>query len=94
MNDYYIKKHVTCDDISRILLREKGMYAAFFIMTEEYIHSFAFPELVSDHKGYKLIPNDEYVIITCSNNYRYHINVTGNSIASMCAEVFNFIQNK
>lgn len=94
MNKTEISKHTACDDMARILLREKGMYCCFAVMTEDIRNSHQFPELIRDHNGALLIDGDEYVIVTCGNGYRYYINVTGDSVITMCAEVFNFIQNK
>lgn len=92
MKDY--RKNVACDNMAMILMANKHMYCCFQTIDEDYINSFTFPDLIRDNRGNHLIPGDEYVIVTCQNGYRYHINVTGDSVVTMCAEVFDFIQNK
>ena len=89
-----LNKIIACDNMAMILMANKHMYCCYNIIDEEYINTFQYPELIRDNNGNRLIPGDEYVIITCQNGYNYHINVTGDSVVTMCAEVFNFIQNK
>jgi hypothetical protein len=55
---------------------------------------FQFPELIHDNHGNQLIPGDLYVIVTCNNDYRYYINITGTSILAACADVLEYIQYK
>lgn len=86
--------HEACDSMTKILLDNKGMHCYFRVVSEAYIKGFTYPELVRDNHGHKLIPGDEYVVVVCRNGYQYHINVTGDSVVTMCAETFNFIQCK
>jgi hypothetical protein len=55
---------------------------------------FQFPELIRDNHGNILFPGELYVIVTCENDHRYYVNITGLSVLSACAEVLNFIQYK
>lgn len=64
------------------------------VMDDEYIGMLAIPQLSQDNHGHCLFAGDAYMIITCSNGYKYYINVTADSVLAACAEVFNFIQNK
>ena len=80
--------------ISLILQHEKSMTAQYFTMTAEYINALPYQQLVRDNRGHALAAGDEYVIVTCSNGYKYYVNVTCDSVVTMCAEVFDFIQSK
>ena len=80
--------------VSLILQHEKGMTCHYFTMTAEYIQGLRFPQLVRDNRGNQLIPGDSYMIVTCSNGYKYYVNVSGDSVVTACAEVFDFIQYK
>ena len=86
--------HEACEHMTRILLDNKGMHCYFRVVSEAYIKGFTYPELVRDNRGHELIPGDEYVVVVCQNGYQYHINVTDDSVVTMCAEVIDFIQNK
>lgn len=80
--------------ISMILQQEKDMRCEYATMTAEYIQGLRFPELVRDNRGNYLIPGDAYMIVTCSNGYKYYVNVSGDSVVTACAEVLDFIQYK
>ena len=92
--NHYINHHKACEYMTAILQANKHMYCSFVVLDEADIACHPFPELLRDSRGNRLIPGDQYVIVTCQNDYRYYINVTADSVVTMCAEVFNFIQNK
>ena len=84
-----------CNHIAYILGYDtpEGKSCDFYVMDKTYYDSLN-PELVRDNRGNALVIGDWYVIVTCANGYKYFINVTGDSVMTMCAEVFNFIQYK
>lgn len=82
------------DNMTMILEREKAMRCEFYVMDVRYLNNLAFPQLSADSRGHRLTIGDWYVIVTCSNGHKYYVNVTADSVVTMCAEVFNFIQNK
>lgn len=90
----YMPYMLAAENMNFILRREKGMTCAFYVMDKRYYNDLACPEFSADNRGNQLIIGDWYVIVTCSNGYKYYINVTCDSVITMCAEVFNFIQNK
>lgn len=77
-----------------ILIKEKNMGCVFVVMDDDYLNALECPELVRDSRGNRLFVGDWYVVIVCNNGYRYYVNVTADSVITMCAEVFGFIQNK
>lgn len=82
------------DYMSVILQCEKNMTCRFYIMTKAYYDKLSCPQLAADNHGHALVIGDWYVIVTCSNGYKYYINVSHDSVVTMCAEVFDFIKNK
>lgn len=80
--------------MSLILLNEKDMNCEFYVMDERYYNNLDHPELSADNRGNRLVIGDWYVIVTCSDGYKYYINVSHDSVLTMCAEVFDFIQHK
>lgn len=80
--------------ISEILDWTSKAKCEYIVMNDDYLSTLALPQLACDSCGHNLIKDDEYMIITCSNGYKYYINVTADSVLAACAEVFNFIQNK
>lgn len=82
------------ENISCILQREKGMTCVFYVMDKRYYDNLALPQFSADNRGNQLVIGDWYVIVTCSNGYPYYINVTADSVVTMCAEVFDFLQYK
>jgi len=81
-------------NMTMILEREKGMHCIYYIMDQRYMDSLACPRLSHDNHGAPLMVGVAYVIVTCSNGHKYYICVDGDSVVTMCAEVFDFIQNK
>lgn len=94
IRENYMPYQRAAQNMSQILSSAKGMTCSFYVMDERYYKNLAYPELSSDNRGNKLIIGDWYVIVRCSNGYLYYINVSHDSIVTMCAEVFSFIQNK
>lgn len=90
----YPQYHEACQNLSRILYDNKKMTCYLMRMTPEYIAELPHPEIVRDNNGDKLFPGYEYVVVVCENGYKYYVNVSGDSVITMCAEVFNFIQGK
>ena len=90
-NPKYIE---ACSLMSEILYRNGGKACYLTKMTQDYIDRLDFPELIRDNHGGRLLPGTLYVIVTCPNDYRYYVNVSGDSVLTMCAEVLNFIQGK
>ncbi len=90
----YLPYMFAAENISLILQRGKNMTCVFYVMDARYYRNLARPELSADNRGHQLMIGDWYVIVTCSNGYKYYINVTRDSVVTMCAEVFDFIQNK
>ena len=90
----YLPYMNAADQMSLILQSEKGMSCRFYIMDEAYYGDLAFPQLSADNRGHRLTIGDWYVIVTCSNGHKYYVNVTWDSVVTMCAEVFDFIQCK
>ena len=84
----------SAENISCILQREKGMTCVFYVMDKRYYENLALPQFSADNRGHQLVVGDWYVIVTCGNGYKYYINVTADSVVSMCAEVFDFLQYK
>lgn len=94
IGENYMPYQRAAQSMNQILSSAKGMTCSFYVMDERYYKNLAYPELSSDNRGNKLIVGDWYVIVRCSNGYLYYINVSHDSIVTMCAEVFGFIQNK
>lgn len=90
----YLPYMNAADNMSLILQHEKGMNCRFYVMDKTYYGNLAYPQLSADNRGHSLVVGDWYVIVTCSNGYKYYVNVSGDSVVTMCAEVFDFIQNK
>lgn len=86
--------HFAVSQMSHILTNEKRMACFFIVMDNGYLKSLECPELILDNRGHWLFVGDWYVVIVCHNGYRYYVNVTADSVTTMCAEVFDFIQNK
>lgn len=82
------------ENISCILQREKGMTSVFYVMDNRYYKNLALPQFSADNRGHQLVVGDWYVIVTCGDGYKYYINVTADSVVTMCAEVFDFLQYK
>ena len=80
--------------IDTLIQQTSGARCGYRIMDDEYISSLPYPQLVRDNNGNPLIPGDQYMIITCANGYLYYVNITGDSVLTACAEVFQLIQNK
>lgn len=66
----------------------------YVVMDEEYISNLAYPDIARDMRGNRLIANDEYMIVTCPNGYKYYVNVSGDSALTACAETLGFISGK
>ena len=45
-------------------------------------------ELKPSEKYHFILPESEYVVVTCENGYRYFIDVSGNSLCSIAEETF------
>lgn len=90
----YLPYMNAADNMSLILQHEKSMSCCFYVMDKAYYGNLAYPQLSADNRGHALVIGDWYVIVTCSNGYKYYINVSGDSVVTMCAETFDFIQNK
>ena len=86
--------HHAASYIDSIILATSNARCRFAVMDESYISGFRFPDLVRDNNGNRLIPGDYYMIVTCANGYTYHINVSGDSVVTACAETFDFLQCK
>ena len=41
-----------------------------------------------------LAPEEEYVVVTCENNYSYNICVEGNSLCAIAAAIFSQMSHK
>ena len=80
------------EHMTAILYTNKHMRCSMLHFDEDYLKQFKCPELIRDSKGCKLFPGNDYVVVTCENEYKYYINVSGDSIVTMCSEVFDFIQ--
>ena len=70
------------------------MSCEFYIMDNRYYGQLAMPQFSADNRGNPLVVGDWYVIVTCADGWKYYINVTLDSIITMCAEVFAFLQYK
>lgn len=92
--DDYLPYLRAAQDMSEILTREKGMTCTFYVMDKRYYSRLAYPQLSADNRGNPLFVGDWYVIVRCSNGALYYVNVTHDSVVTMCAEVFSFIQYK
>ena len=66
----------------------------FYVMDKRYYDNLALPQFSADNRGNRLVIGDWYVIVTCGDGYKYYINVTADSVVTMCAEVFDFLQYK
>lgn len=77
------------------ILRECGdKSCGFFVMDEETMARYEIFDNVRDNRGNRIVVGDWYVVVRCGNGYRYYINVTHDSVITMCAEVFSFLQYK
>lgn len=90
----YLPYMNAADNMSLILQHEKGMACRFYVMDKGYYRNLACPQLSCDNRGHALAVGDWYVIISCSNGYKYYVNVTCDSVVTMCAEVFGFVRHK
>ena len=90
----YLPYVEAADQMSLILQHAKNMSCRFYVMDEAYYGDLAFSQLSADNRGQQLTIGDWYVIVTCSNGHKYYVNVTCDSVVTMCAEVFDFIQCK
>ena len=61
---------------------------------ESDFSEFRFPELLHDSRGNRLIPGDLYVIAICNTDYKYYINITGDSVLTAAADVLEFLSSK
>jgi hypothetical protein len=41
-----------------------------------------------------LVPEDEYVVVTCDNGYSYKICVDGNSLSAIASDIFSKMAHK
>lgn len=90
----YLPYQHAAQNMSLILSQAKDMTCTFYVMDEHYYNNLAYPELSCDSRGNMLIVGDWYVIVRCANGCLYYINVSHDSVVTMCAEVFQFIQYK
>lgn len=81
-------------NMSSILEREKYMSCRFYVMDKGYINNLAYPEMSADNHGDRLRIGKWYVIVKCANGHLYYVDVTEDSVVTMCVEVFDFIQHK
>ena len=68
-----------------------------FVKKLSEVLNFAKPHLTCEFKLGKEInknPNDEYVVVTASNGYKYYINVSCNSLSLIGEEVFKAMCGK
>ena len=94
MDKHTSNLHFAAAQIDELILRTSGARCGYRVMDDEYIAALPYPQLVRDNNGNPLIPGDRYMIITCANGYRYHVNISGDSVLTACAEVFQFISGK
>ena len=80
--------------IDELLNHQSKAHCEYLVMDEAYMSTLAIPEFARDSRGNPLLIGDQYMVVTCSNGYKYYINVTADSVLAACAEVFNFIQHK
>ena len=52
------------------------------------------PTAAEKFLGHKYPDEDELVVVTCANGYRYFLFVTGNSLNAIAAEIFNAMAYK
>ena len=86
--------HFAAQQIDALIRRTSGAGCRYFVMDDEYLSGIRYPQLVRDNNGNQLFPGDRYMIITCANGHRYYVNISGDSVLTACAEVFQLIQNK
>ena len=86
--------HFAAHQIDALTQRTSGAHCRYFVMDDEYLSNLAYPELSRDNNGNRLMAGDQYMIITCANGYLYYVNISGDSVLTACAEVFQLIQNK
>lgn len=94
MDKHIQNLHFAAHQIDALIQRTSGAHCRYFVMDDEYLSNLAYPELSRDNNGNRLIAGDQYMIITCANGYLYYINISGDSVLTACAEVFQLIQNK
>lgn len=93
INDkYYIQKKNFVAKLSEVLNMAKPHLTCEFKLGEELPPEKRWEEFVENgevvSKQVTYQPDGEFVIVTCSNGYKYHINVTANSLAAIGEEVF------
>lgn len=93
-NEHLMRMRLAAKKISEILDWTSKAKCEYIIMNDDYLSKLTFPQLACDNHGTPLLKNDAYMIITCSNGYKYYVNVTADSVLTACAEVFNFVQYK
>jgi hypothetical protein len=71
-----------------------GKSCRFMILTQEEYETFEHPEIMHSTRGHNLLVGDWYVVVTCRNGYKYYVNVTADSIITMCIEVLKAMEFK
>ncbi|MBQ7052336.1 MAG: hypothetical protein IJN79_06030 [Clostridia bacterium] len=94
MDKHIQNLHFAAHQIDALIQRTSGAHCRYFVMDDEYLSNLAYPELSRDNNGNRLMAGDQYMIITCANGYLYYVNISGDSVLTACAEVFQLIQNK
>ena len=94
MDKHIQNLHFAAHQIDALIQRTSGAHCRYFVMDDEYLSNLPYPELSRDNNGNRLMAGDQYMIITCANGYLYYINISGDSVLTACAEVFQLIQNK
>lgn len=91
---YLIRMHNAANQLDILLQQSSNARCEFFIMDEEHINSFTYPELVRCSRGNRLFVGHWYMILTAPNGYNYYVNVTGDSVLTACADTLNFASTK
>ena len=88
------KMYVAAAHIDDLLNALCQSHCEYRIMDGDSLEGLTAPELTCDNRGNRLVKDDAYMIVTCSNGCKYYINVTADSVLTACAEVFGFVQYK
>ena len=91
---YLIRMHNAANQLNILLQQSANVRCEFFIMDEEHIASFVYPELVRCSRGNRLFVGDWYMILTAPNGHNYYVNVTADSVLTACADTLNFASTK
>ena len=94
INDkYYVQKKNFVAELSKVLnMAKPHLVSCEFKLGEELPPQKKWVEFVENgevvSKQITEQPDGEFVIVTCSNGYKYQLNVTANSLAAIGEEVF------